>query len=390
LAVLGRLQAVNQTYLAVGQVEKGLPAGDLALAGPWQRVKGLDRSGLIQRGGLAARRRLSELIQSQKPDIIHVHNIMDPELLSLAAGAGPSVMTVQDHRVFCPGLGKLTPQGAICGQPMGEECLACFRDKDYGRRMLELTRRRLKALAGFDRLLVLSNYMADELTAAGMDRKRIQVLPPFVQGLPPNRPKGPGGYHLLAGRLVRRKGVRVALEAASLLQTPATLVIAGDGPLAGEISKAAQASGGGIRFVGWAHRKSMAGLLGEALSLWLPSLWAEPFGISGLEALHQGVPVIASAVGGVEDWLWDGENGHAVPAGDPAALAAAADRLATEPERAWEMGRQGATLVRERFAPKPLMQSLSAVYNRVVGGCRSNGYDGLLTRAMDGPPKDEA
>ena len=369
LAVLGRLQGRADTLLAVGRADGSLPTAEEAAVGPWLRIKGLDRSGLSSRGGEAVLRRLEEMLAGQNPDLVHVHNIMDPALLALAAGWGPAVITVQDHRFFCPGLGKLTPAGEPCARPLGSHCLECFREADYGERLIELTNRRLEALAGFRRVLVLSDYMAGELEAAGLDPARLGVLPPFVHGLSPAARAGTGEYHLLAGRLVGRKGVRAAL-AASLEHDPgATLVVAGDGPLRDEVQAAAAASGGRVRPAGWQDRAGMARLLAGALSLWLPSLWAEPFGISGLEALHQGVPVIASRVGGVDDWLEHGVNGLLVPPGDPAALAAAARELAAHPERAWAMGDSGAKMVRTRFGPDRLMDRLLDVYCRAQRSC---------------------
>ena len=285
VAVLRRLQGRVSTLLAVGRDDGSLPGCERAGLGPWRVVKGLMRGGLAPRGGEAARRRLAGLIADWRPDLIHVHNLMDPELLDLAAASGPALMTVQDHRAFCPGLGKLTAQGRPCASLLGDHCLACFADPDYGRRLLSLTRRRRDALAGFEHLLVLSAYMARELAAVGLDPARITVLPPLVDGLAPRAARGPARHHLLAGRLVERKGVRVALAAVDLLRVPLPLVVAGDGSLADEVAAAAATSGGRVVFVGWQDRAGLQALLDQAASLWLPSLWAEPFGISGLEAL---------------------------------------------------------------------------------------------------------
>lgn len=364
VAVLHRLQGRVETLLAVGRDDGSLPESERAVLGPWARVKGLDRAGLAPRGGEAARRRLAGLIADWRPDLIHVHNLMDPELLALAASGGPAVMTVQDHRAFCPGLGKLTPDGRPCAAPLGDHCLACFQEPDYGRRLLDLTRRRREALAGFGRLLALSAYMAGELEAVGLDRERITVLPPLVDGIAPRAVRGPARHHLLAGRLVERKGVRVALAAAAMLRQPLPLVVAGDGPLAEEVAAKARGSGGRVVMAGWRDRAGMQALLDQAASLWLPSLWAEPFGISGLEALARAVPVAAAAVGGVADWLEHGVSGLLVPPGDAEALAAAADRLAG-PEGA-TLGAAGAAAVAAGYAESELMERLLAIYAGVV------------------------
>ncbi len=363
VAVLARLQGRLQTLLAVGHHDQSLPPDELARIGPWRRLKGLDRSGLTGRGGRAARRRLEGLLAEFAPDVIHLHNVMDPELIAAAAQAAPAVMTVQDHRLFCPGRGQLTPQGRPCTQVLGEPCMACFAEPDYGARLIALTRRRLQAAAHLARVLVLSSYMARSLAAAWQATDTpappLEVLPPPVDRLTPAPRRGPGRYHLLAGRLVARKGIEVALEAAARLQEPLPLVVAGDGPLAGRVRRA------GVQWVGWADRERMQALLTGARCLWLPSLWAEPFGIVGLEALALETPVIASRVGGVQDWLEPEVCGILVPPGDPLALAAAADRLARRPGLARSLGRAGRRRVERRFAPGPLMARLETVYRQV-------------------------
>jgi len=368
LGVLGRLQGRAQTLLAVGRDDRSLPLGERAGIGPWQRVKGLDRQGLRGRGGVAAGGRLAALIADFRPQAIHLHNVMDPELLALAVGAAPTLMTVQDHRVFCPGRGKLRPDGAVCGRPLGEHCLACFGDAEYGRLLLEVTRRRLAMVRGLGRVLVLSGYMAGELAAAGVEPGRVRVLPPWPQGRQPPEAAEPGQYHLLAGRLVERKGVRVALAALEMLERPLPLVVAGDGPLAPELAAAAAGMGGRLRLVGWADRARMGRLLAGAASLWLPSLWAEPFGLVGVEALYCGTPVLAAAVGGVGEWLADGRHGYLLPPGDAGGLARAADGLAGDPERARDMGRAGQEWVRRHLDPEVLTQKLLEVYQEVAGG----------------------
>ncbi|MBI4798866.1 MAG: glycosyltransferase family 4 protein [Desulfarculus sp.] len=366
LAILHHLPGRASTLLAVGHDDGSLPPEERPGLGAWIRLKGLERGGLSPRGGQAALLRLQELIAAWRPEVIHLHNVMDPALMETAAATGRALMTVQDHRVFCPGLGKLTPTGAICPAPLGQGCLACFQDQDYGQRLLDLTRRRLAALADLRLVLVLSRYMAAELMAVGLAPQRIEVLPPFVQGLePPAQPQAQT-HHLLACRLVERKGVLKACESAVLPRDDLPLVVAGDGPLAPEVARLATAHPERLRYVGWAGRDQMGRLLAGAASLWLPSLWAEPFGIAGLEALALGVPVAASRVGGVGDWLLDGVNGLLLPPGDAPALARAALRLAGPEGR--RLGAAGAAGVAAHFGHNELMERLLTHYRQVAAG----------------------
>ena len=345
LALLDNLGGRAITLLAVGFADGSLAEGELKQAGPWLRLKGLDSSGISRRGLQACLGGLKDVVHDFRPDLIHLHNIMDPRIIAAARGLGPCLMTVQDHRVFCPGAGKLNQQGSICREVLSPDCRGCFTDKNYGRKMLLLTLDRLAAVSTLDRVLILSSYMRGELARAfyehGLRRPPLTVLPPFAHGLRPASCGDRGDYHLLACRLTGTKGVSVALEAFKLLRQPAKLVVSGSGPLAEKVRLRAESSRGKLIHLPWADRAKMSGLLSGAVSVWLPSLWAEPFGIVGLEAMACARPVIASAVGGVTDWLRHGENGYLVPPGDPAALARAADLLAGDGLLADGLGRTG-------------------------------------------------
>ncbi len=361
LGILELSQGRAETRLVFGRDDRSVPLSERRRIGPMARCKGLDRSGLAPRGGRGALRRLAAAINDFEPEVIHIHNVVDPALTAAAARLAPCVAIVQDHRPFCPGRGMITPSGQPCRRPLGSHCAACFDDMDYFQALAAVTRRRLKSLGLMRRVLVLSQYMAAMLTKAGLRPSRLRVLPPFVHRITEKPTGDPGGYHLLACRLVRHKGVAVALDAAGMMRGGPPLWVAGSGPMQDEIVKRARNSGGRIVFKGWQDRRGMSAMLAGARSLWLPSLWAEPFGIVGLEALHLGIPAIASDVGGVGDWLDHGQSGYIVPPGDAAALADAAARL-DDGSKAQKMGANGLRFVRARFDPADLMDRLFRLY----------------------------
>ena len=351
LGVLARLQGQMETLLAFGYRDRSFPRSEEARIGTSVHLKGLDRGGPGREAGPGTRARLDALIASFAPDWVHTNDLVDPGLLDAIAATGRGVLTVQDHRFFCPGRGKLDARGRICTRPMGEACLGCFDDRGYAENLLSLTTRRIEAARRMRWITVLSGYMADELQAVGVSPSSIRAIPPFADfdlaGM--HADPGAGRFHLLAGRLADHKGVRVALEAAGHLVRSVPLMVAGDGPLEEDIRRAARASPRRVRFAGWADRDGMRLLLADACTLWLPSLWAEPFGIAGLEAQAAGVPVIASDTGGVRDWLVPDQTGLLVPPADPEALARAANTLVKDPDRARALGRKAKILTRERF-----------------------------------------
>lgn len=366
LGVLARLQGRMETLLAFGHRDRSFPRSEEARIGKSVHLKGLDRGGPGRPAGPGARARLDALIASFAPDWVHANDLIDPGLLDAIAATGRGILTVQDHRFFCPGRGKLDARGRICKEPMGEVCMGCFDDRGYADNLLALTTKRLEAVRRMHWITVLSGYMAEELQAVGVSSAPIRVIPPFadfdldeVHSVP-----GAGRFHLLAGRLADHKGVRVALEAAGHLAGDVPLMVAGDGPLEEDVRCAARANPRRVRFAGWADRQGIRLLLADACTLWLPSLWAEPFGIAGLEAQAAGVPVIATDTGGVRDWLVPDETGLLVPPADPRALARAADSLATDPDRARSLGLAARTLVRRRFDAAARIEELTVLYNR--------------------------
>ncbi len=262
---------------------------------------------------------LDDLVAAFRPDVVHLHNVVNPAVLEWAAGRRAAVLTVQDHRFFCPGRGKWTLAGEVCSRPLTREaCASCFEDAAYFREVHSLTERRLAAARRLA-ITVLSRYMREELVAAGVPPSRVHVVPPFVS---PSAPLGaPHGAPcvLFVGRLVEAKGVRDAVAAWRQSGVGLPLVFAGTGPLRGEL-EALAAGGEAVEVLGWVDRSRLPALYARARAVVMPSRWQEPFGIAGLEALAHGVPVVAWESGGVGEW-------HPGPGlvrwGDVPALAAA-------------------------------------------------------------------
>lgn len=365
LGVLAHLQGRLSTRLAVANRDPEMPADEERRVGSWSRIKGLDRRGL-ERHGHAPLAALDNCVDDFAPDLIHANDLVEPALLEWLADSGRAVLTIQDHRSFCPGRGKVDLDDRLCSQAIGDDCQRCFVDSEYGQRRIALTQRRLAAVRRAAAITVLSHYMRDELVAVGVEAQRIAVIPPFVDGLDLDADAGNGSYHLFAGRLVQHKGVATALAAANRLHVPLPLVIAGAGPMAAEVEAAAQRDPSHVRFVGWADRSAFADLLRGARSLWLPSLWAEPFGIVGLEAASAGVPVLASAAGGVRDWLANDTNGRLLTPGSVNELALAADELAADGSVAARLGDAGRRRVRAEFDSARCVDALLQVYDRVA------------------------
>lgn len=311
---------------------------------------------------------LRDFIKKLKPGLIHVHNILNPHLLQVIAESGPAVMTVYDHRFFCPGRGKVKADGSLCRQVFGLGCAECFKEEKYFVRLLALVRARLETVKKFTALIVAGRYMKQELTLAGVDETRIHIIPPFVHGLDQGQePAGLGREVLFAGRIVWAKGIFDLLEALTQVDGHVRLVVAGAGTrdeaVAARVKELKLDKR--IDFQGWAAHQDMARLYRRARLLVLPSRWQEPFGLAGLEAQTLARPVLAYDVGGVREWLQDGRTGIIVPPGNTLALASGINVLMREPGQASALGRAGRDLAMERFNPARIMTLLTSLYQRV-------------------------
>ncbi|HLL10829.1 MAG TPA: glycosyltransferase, partial [Rubrivivax sp.] len=119
-----------------------------------------------------------------------------------------------------------------------------------------------------------------------------------------------------------------------------------------------------VQFVGRREREQLRDWY-VASDVFVTTPWYEPFGITPLEAMACGTPVIGSAVGGIQHTVADGVSGYHVPPRDPAALAEKLRTLHAAPSLAAAMGRAGVQRVSTLFTWQQVAQRLAAVYEAV-------------------------
>ena len=182
-----------------------------------------------------------------------------------------------------------------------------------------------------------------------------------------------GSLILFLGRMERRKGARVLVEAFARLaekRPDAELVLAGEGPERRAVAEAVpEHLSERVTFVGRVDPAELAAVFGRASVVCAPSLGGESFGIVLLEGMSAGRPVVASSLPGYAAVLRDGLEGLLVPPGDVSALAGALERVLSEPERARAMGEAGRERAR-RFDWPVVAAEVEAVYEEALSAPR--------------------
>ncbi len=170
-------------------------------------------------------------------------------------------------------------------------------------------------------------------------------------------------FLLTVARLHAQKGLDVLLQAASLLRKrPFRWVVAGEGRERDALLSEARRLhvDDVVRLPGF--RADAIGLMKACDVFVLPSRW-EGLPIVLLEAMAAGRPVIATRVGGNTDLVVDGETGLLVPPEDPAALAAAIERLLADPALSARIAARGQAMVRERYSVERMVRSHEELYD---------------------------
>ena len=208
-------------------------------------------------------------------------------------------------------------------------------------------------------------------------RSRVAVVPPGIdleafRPAPANEKADPPSVLFLGG-LERRKGVETLLEAFTAVsgsRPDVQLRLAGAGSLEHEIRSRARRAplAGRVVVLGRVEHDEVPALLRTSTLLCLPSL-GEPFGMSALEALACGLPVVVTDTGGLADLVPD-RAGRKVTPGDADALAGALDELlGASPEQLAAMGARNRA-VAERYTWDAALDRLEEVYANVVGAAR--------------------
>ena len=329
-----------------------------------------------------------------KPDVVYGHGVVSPAHERATMQLAPAVFFAHSYYGACVSGTKSHrfPVLRTCERVLGPGCLVQYYPRRCGgwspvtlARQYRLQRDRLELLAGYARILVATQHMADEYSRHGLSRA-VRVVPLPVEAPAPigarladaDADADASRWRLLfLGRFEETKGAHIALESAALAAASTgrsvDLQLSGEGSWRGRLADRASVLMARdpklrVTLTPWLTATGTAEALDHADLLLVPSLWPEPFGMVGVEAAQRGVPAVAFAVGGIPDWLIDGRTGALVPAQPRTAASFAAAVVRTLSDAAgWQRMRAACPDAAARFSVDGHVRALESVFDEVAG-----------------------
>lgn len=311
------------------------------------------KAGRPQQALLASR--LARCVHALDPDVLHVHSGSAAYALPAVLRARPRARVLEVHDA--PGSGRHGRAAEWCeGQLV----------------------RRLRFVP-----LVHSTSVRDDVSAAyGVDRGAAAFVPLGVDAVGDVPVPGAGAAWrrrigvargaplvLCVARLVPTKNIALVVEVADQLRDhPAlpTFVVVGNGPESDRLAREIDNRGlAGRVMLGGALYGADLRAAYDAADVLLSTSDYEGFGLTVVEAMAAGLPVVATAVGGVTDLVVHGETGFLAPRGDAAALAGAVARLIDDAALRVRMATGARARARERFDARATVDGVAALYARL-------------------------
>ena len=315
---------------------------------------------------------LTALFKTWRPDVVHVHNLFP--LIGRAVFDVcdrfdiPSVQTIHNYRWICAAATHLR-EGRLCTDCQPQRLSPAIQHRCYRGSLpgsvavthairREFSQRRRGG--GATRYLALTRFAAARMVAAGIDPARIRIRPNFIDLPRSDEPRE--RYAVFAGKLSPEKGWSTLLAAWQTLPD-IPLRIVGDGPsrpqLEAELHHRAIHH---VTLMGLQSREHTRRIVAGATLQVVPSEWFEGMPMVVLEAWAAGTPVIASAIGGLEEMIGHDERGLGFPPGDARALAEQVRRLWTDEPRCRHLAAAGRAHLERHHTAAMALRSLTDLY----------------------------
>lgn len=316
-----------------------------------------------------------QIIEKEKPDLAHFYNtsLLSPSpIIACLQKKIPVIKTFNDYEHVCPDSSK-TKWNGFCGKEMGfVNCFTCDR-KFVKPSMFQVayynTAIKWFELNVFRRVhrVSICKTIKDILFQSGLDS---QIIYQSIV-LPEKPPRIKFTKKILyAGRLSKEKGVSYLLQSMSLVKKErhgVKLLVAGDGKEKEDLVKLSKELNieKQVEFLGWKTKEELKRIYEDVDFLVVPSIWQEPFGLTAVEAMAYGRPVIGFNVSGLRESIDDGKNGFLVNVMDTNSLAEKIIELSGDRKKL-EKFSKSAREKSEMFSDKIFFKEVRRLYKKLT------------------------
>ena len=317
-------------------------------------------------------REVSNLIKSEKIEVMHVHNtlnLVSPSVYYAAfAKKIPVVQTIHNFRLLCPGA-TFYRDGHICEDCVSNGLFCAVKNKCYRNSTIQTLAcvlstlvHRMFGLYGRLNYICLTEFNKEKLLNLGqIKEEKVYVKPNFVKAMPGGKITVQRKHQMVfAGRLDKLKGIDFLLRAwSNMKDSKLKLIVCGTGPLEEWCKNyVAEHKIENVEMRGHVSNTNVKVLLSESEALILPTRWYEGFPMSILEAFSVGTPVLGSDLGNVGNLLEDMVNGKRFAPDNQEELLSAIQSLKIDYEEVFQY-------FKSRYSAESNYQILKDIYEQI-------------------------
>ena len=326
------------------------------------------------------KRKMLQVIEDFKPDVIHLNNFQRQLSESIVEAANkkkvPVVFTAHDVQAICPAITMLDTKKQICELCKNGKYLNCIKKKCVKDSLLK------SMLAAFEGkyyrvkkvynkkiswIVVPSNFYKQKMIEDGIEEKHITAIHNFVDLDEYNLELQDEGFALYIGRLSKEKGILNLIEAFSSIEGR-KLFIAGDGPEKQRIENIIKERHIENRIVllGYLKQEKVKEYICKARFVVVPSIWYENCPYSVMETLAIGKPVIGANIAGIPELVNDKINGLLYKYDSISELEAKMKILYENPKLAKQYGENAKKIATDDYDKEKYYSKIMDIYNKVI------------------------
>lgn len=325
-----------------------------------------------------AKRKIERLIEKEKPDVAHLHNIyhqISPSILHIFKRYKiPIILTLHDYKMVCASYSMLS-NGTVCEACKNGKYYHCFLKgcvKDSRMKSLLNTLEMYlhhKILHIYDLVDIFispSKFLKDKFNEMVVKWKIVN-LPYFVR-VEEFEPEYNWQENSIVyfGRLSKEKGLYILIEAIKDIKD-VCLKIIGEGPIEESLKlKVKIEKLNNIDFLGYKNREDLKNEIRKSMFVVVPSEWYENFPFSTIEAFALGKPVIGSKIGGIPELIEDNVTGLTSESGNVEDLREKISYMLNNQDKVIEMGKNARVFVKKELNAEKHYEKLMQIYQELI------------------------